>query len=57
MRATVAVPETVLQSFTDRLADAATLLTGADGPRVIEAAVRRARAAADVDAVLAACRY
>jgi len=57
LRATVAVPEPALRAFTGRLADAAALLTGPGGPRVIEAAVRRARAVADVDAILAACRY
>jgi aspartate/methionine/tyrosine aminotransferase len=57
LRATVAVSEPELRRFTDRLGDAARLLTGPDGSRVIESALARARRVADVDAILRACRY
>lgn len=57
LRATVAVSDDELRRFADRLADAARRLTESGGPRVIEAALRRVRAVADVDAILGACRY
>jgi hypothetical protein len=46
-----------LHRLISRLADAVAVLTGPDGPRVIEAALRRARQAADIDTILAHCRY
>jgi aspartate/methionine/tyrosine aminotransferase len=57
LRATVAVSEPELRIFTDRLGDAARLLTGSGGSRIIESALARARRVADVDAILRACRY
>lgn len=57
LRATVAVSEPELRLFAGRLADAARLLTGPGASQLVQAALRRARSVADVDAILAASRY
>jgi aspartate/methionine/tyrosine aminotransferase len=57
LRATLAPAEPELREFTSRLREAAGVLTGPDGQRVVKQALRRARAVADVDAILSRCRY
>jgi aspartate/methionine/tyrosine aminotransferase len=57
LRATLAASSTDLDLFIHRLAEAAALLRGPDGPAVVDHALRRARTVADVDEILARCRY
>jgi aspartate/methionine/tyrosine aminotransferase len=57
LRATLAAHEQDLGTFTSRLRDAITVLTGPDGHRIAGQALRRARTVADVDTILGRCRY
>lgn len=57
LRATLAASEEDLRRFTDRLRDATTRLTSPEGPCLVQQALKRARMIADVDAILASCRY
>ncbi len=57
LRGTLAAGERELRQFTDRLHAAVTCLAGPQGPALAERAMRRARTVADVDAILASCRY
>jgi aspartate/methionine/tyrosine aminotransferase len=57
LRGTLAAGDRDLRRFTARLGHAAQVLTGPQGPQVIQAALSRARAVADVDTILANCRY
>jgi aspartate/methionine/tyrosine aminotransferase len=57
LRGTLAAGEHELRRFAARLHAAVACLTGPEGPAVAERAMKRARAVADVDAILARCRY
>lgn len=57
LRGTLAVPADDLCRFAGRLRDAVVRLTGPGGPELVAQAMKRARRAADVDAILASCRY
>jgi aspartate/methionine/tyrosine aminotransferase len=57
LRGTLAASEHELRRFTARLHAAVTCLTGPDGPAIAGRAMKRARAVAGVDAILARCRY
>lgn len=57
LRGTLAVGDQELGRFADRLGDAATVLSGPDGPLVIEQALQRARTVADINNIVAKCRY
>jgi aspartate/methionine/tyrosine aminotransferase len=57
LRGTLAVPADDLCRFTGRLRDAVVRLTGPGGPELVAQAMKRARGVADVDAILASCRY
>ena len=57
LRGTLASGEHELRRFATRLHAAVACLTGPEGPAVAERAIKRARAVADVDTILARCRY
>jgi len=57
LRGTLAAGEEELRRFTDRIHAAVACLTGPDGPAAARHAMTRARTIADVDAILASCRY
>ena len=57
LRGTLAVPADDLCRFAGRLRDAVVRLTGPGGPELVAQAMKRARGVADVDAILASCRY
>jgi len=57
LRATLAASSTDLDLFIHRLAEAAALLRGPDGPAIVDYALRRVRTVADADEILARCRY
>lgn len=57
LRGTLAAGEQELARFTRRLHAAVWCLAGPQGPAVAAQAMRRVRRVADVDAILASCRY
>lgn len=57
LRGSLAVGARESRRFTTRLGQAATVLSGPDGPAVIEHALCRARRVADVETILENCRY
>jgi aspartate/methionine/tyrosine aminotransferase len=57
LRGSLAVGGDILKRVAVALEDAAVQLVSPDGPRLVEQAVKRARQVADIDAILAACKY
>ncbi|HCU91354.1 MAG TPA: hypothetical protein DHU96_00755 [Actinobacteria bacterium] len=57
LRGTLAASEEDLCRFSGRLRDALAQLTSPEGPGLVQQALKRARMIADVDAILAGCRY
>lgn len=57
LRGTLAAGDRNLGRFTTRLSQALSVLSGPDGPTVIGQALSRARRVADIDAIVANCRY
>jgi aspartate/methionine/tyrosine aminotransferase len=57
LRGTLGPQASELDRFTRRLSDAARLLRGPDGPGITQRALARAREVADIDTILAHCRY